>query len=123
MPRPTPTRARSFPAPRPFLHAGRLGFDLAEDTPLGGGKRWVVVSPGEGSGLLLAKADAIVLGPEKDIPAPDMNTNAQTMAWMMDTYSVNVGHTASGVVTGASKQVALLPAPAALKVMCPASPP
>ena len=47
----------------------------------------------------------IVIGPDKDIPAPDVGTNEQTMAWMMDTYSVNVGHTASGVVTG--KPVAL----------------
>jgi glutamate dehydrogenase (NAD(P)+) len=47
----------------------------------------------------------IVIGPDKDIPAPDVGTNEQTMAWMMDTYSVNVGHTASGVVTG--KPIAL----------------
>ncbi len=36
----------------------------------------------------------------QDIPAPDVNTNAQIMAWMMDTYSMNVGATATGVVTG-----------------------
>ncbi len=42
----------------------------------------------------------IVIGPDKDIPAPDVGTNEQTMAWMMDTYSMNVGGTASGVVTG-----------------------
>jgi glutamate dehydrogenase (NAD(P)+) len=47
----------------------------------------------------------IVIGPDKDIPAPDIGTNEQTMAWMMDTYSMNVGHTASGVVTG--KPIAL----------------
>jgi len=41
-----------------------------------------------------------IIGPDKDIPAPDVGTNEQTMAWMMDTYSVNVGHTATGVVTG-----------------------
>src|SRR5690606_15411845 len=41
----------------------------------------------------------------KDIPAPDVNTNAQIMAWMMDTYSMNEGATATGVVTG--KPVAL----------------
>ena len=40
------------------------------------------------------------IGPEEDIPAPDMNTNMQTMAWMMDTYSMLKGHTALGVVTG-----------------------
>jgi len=38
--------------------------------------------------------------PGQDIPAPDVNTNEQTMAWMMDTYSMNVGHTTTGVVTG-----------------------
>jgi glutamate dehydrogenase (NAD(P)+) len=42
----------------------------------------------------------IIIGPNKDIPAPDVNTNEQTMAWMMDTYSMNVGSTATGVVTG-----------------------
>lgn len=42
----------------------------------------------------------IVIAPDKDIPAPDVGTNEQTMAWMMDTYSMNVGATASGVVTG-----------------------
>ncbi len=42
----------------------------------------------------------IIIGPTKDIPAPDVNTNEQIMAWMMDTYSMNQGSTASGVVTG-----------------------
>ncbi|MET0964599.1 MAG: Glu/Leu/Phe/Val dehydrogenase [Noviherbaspirillum sp.] len=42
----------------------------------------------------------IIIGPNKDIPAPDVNTNEQIMAWMMDTYSMNHGSTASGVVTG-----------------------
>lgn len=41
-----------------------------------------------------------VLGPEKDIPAPDVNTNAQIMSWIMDTYSMIKGHTTLGVVTG-----------------------
>ncbi len=45
------------------------------------------------------------IGPARDIPAPDVGTNEQTMAWMMDTYSMNVGGTATGVVTG--KPVAL----------------
>lgn len=40
------------------------------------------------------------IGPQEDIPAPDMNTNMQTMAWMMDTYSMQIGHTVLGVVTG-----------------------
>ncbi len=42
----------------------------------------------------------IVIGPQRDIPAPDVNTNGQIMAWMMDTYSMNTGTTATGVVTG-----------------------
>jgi glutamate dehydrogenase (NAD(P)+) len=42
----------------------------------------------------------VIIGPQRDIPAPDVNTNAQIMAWMMDTYSQNTGHTATGVVTG-----------------------
>src|SRR5215475_7897145 len=41
-----------------------------------------------------------VIGPEKDIPAPDMATNEQTMAWMMDTYSMQLGHAVPEVVTG-----------------------
>ena len=40
------------------------------------------------------------IGPERDVPAPDMNTNEQTMAWMMDTYSMHVRHTTTAVVTG-----------------------
>ena len=47
----------------------------------------------------------LIIGPDKDIPAPDVNTNDQIMAWMMDTYSMNVGATATGVVTG--KPIAL----------------
>ena len=42
----------------------------------------------------------IIIGPQRDIPAPDVNTNGQIMAWMMDTYSMNTGTTATGVVTG-----------------------
>jgi glutamate dehydrogenase (NAD(P)+) len=40
------------------------------------------------------------IGPEKDVPAPDVNTDAQIMAWVMDTYSMHVGHTETAVVTG-----------------------
>ena len=40
------------------------------------------------------------IGPEKDVPAPDVNTDAQIMAWVMDTYSMHVGHTSTAVVTG-----------------------
>ena len=42
----------------------------------------------------------LIIGPNQDIPAPDVNTNGKIMAWMMDTYSMNVGATATGVVTG-----------------------
>ena len=41
-----------------------------------------------------------ILGPERDVPAPDMNTNAQVMAWIMDTYSMHKRHTVTAVVTG-----------------------
>src|ERR1700678_4077582 len=40
------------------------------------------------------------IGPEKDVPAPDVNTNEQTMAWIMDTYSMHMRHTVTSVVTG-----------------------
>src|SRR5207249_6633818 len=43
---------------------------------------------------------SIVIGPNTDIPAPDMGTNGRTMAWIMDTYSMNAGHTVPAVVTG-----------------------
>jgi glutamate dehydrogenase (NAD(P)+) len=75
--------------------------------PFGGGKGGVVVdpkklSPREIEGLTrrFATEISIIIGPEKDIPAPDVNTNAQTMAWIMDTYSMHVGYTAPAVVTG-----------------------
>ena len=41
-----------------------------------------------------------VLGPEKDVPGPDINTDEQIMAWIMDTYSMHVHHTVTAVVTG-----------------------
>ena len=41
-----------------------------------------------------------LIGPDRDIPAPDVNTNAQTMAWIMDTFSMHQGYTITGVVTG-----------------------
>jgi glutamate dehydrogenase (NAD(P)+) len=43
---------------------------------------------------------SIIIGPDKDIPAPDVNTNAQIMGWIMDTYSMSVGYSCPGVVTG-----------------------
>jgi glutamate dehydrogenase (NAD(P)+) len=75
--------------------------------PYGGGKGGVVVDPKKLSRRELesltrrfATEIEVLIGPERDIPAPDVNTNAQTMAWIMDTYSMHVGHTVPGVVTG-----------------------
>src|SRR6266849_647102 len=50
--------------------------------------------------LDLVKALAILIGPEKDIPAPDMGTNPQVMAWIMDTISMHSGHSVPAAVTG-----------------------
>ena len=75
--------------------------------PYGGGKGGVIVDPKklslkelEGLTRRYATEISIIIGPEKDIPAPDVNTNAQTMAWIMDTYSMHAGYTVPGVVTG-----------------------
>jgi glutamate dehydrogenase (NAD(P)+) len=80
--------------------------------PYGGGKGGVVVDPKklslkevEGLTRRYATEISLLIGPEKDIPAPDVNTNAQTMSWIMDTYSMHVGYTVPGVVTG--KPIAL----------------
>ncbi len=80
--------------------------------PYGGGKGGVIVDPKklsqkelEGLTRRFATEISIIIGPEKDIPAPDVNTNAQTMAWIMDTYSMHVGYTVPGVITG--KPIAL----------------
>ena len=75
--------------------------------PFGGGKGGVICDPTKMSKRELEAltrryiaeiVDAI--GPEKDVPAPDVNTNEQVMAWVMDTYSMHVGHTTTSVVTG-----------------------
>ena len=75
--------------------------------PFGGAKGGIVCDPTKMSRRELEAVtrryvaeivDAI--GPEKDVPAPDVNTNDQIMAWVMDTYSMHVGHTATAVVTG-----------------------
>src|SRR5438270_1726913 len=75
--------------------------------PFGGGKGGVICEP-----YLLSEAEleritrrytAEILefiGPERDVPAPDVNTNEQTMAWIMDTYSMHMRHTVTAVVTG-----------------------
>ena len=75
--------------------------------PYGGGKGAVVVDPKrlskrelEGLTRRYTTEISVFIGPEKDIPAPDVNTNAQTMAWMMDTFSMHVGYTVPAVVTG-----------------------
>ncbi len=75
--------------------------------PYGGAKGGVVCDPTHMSLAEIEKLTrrftseiSIIIGPEKDIPAPDVNTNAQVMSWMMDTYSMNVGYSAPGVVTG-----------------------
>jgi glutamate dehydrogenase (NAD(P)+) len=75
--------------------------------PFGGGKGGVICDPSVLSMGELERltrrytADLIeFLGPDKDVPAPDMNTNEQVMAWLMDTYSMHVRHTTTAVVTG-----------------------
>jgi glutamate dehydrogenase (NAD(P)+) len=75
--------------------------------PFGGGKGGVICDPTKMSRRELEAltrryvAEIIdAIGPEKDVPAPDVNTNEQVMAWIMDTYSMHVGHTTTSVVTG-----------------------
>jgi glutamate dehydrogenase (NAD(P)+) len=77
------------------------------NVPFGGGKGGVVCNPkqmsiGELERLTRRYAAELIdfIGPEKDVPAPDMNTNEQTMAWIMDTYSMHARHTVTAVVTG-----------------------
>jgi glutamate dehydrogenase (NAD(P)+) len=77
------------------------------EVPYGGAKGGVRVDPrlysqGELERITRRYTSELtpVLGPEIDIPAPDVGTDEQTMAWMMDTYSVSKGHTVLGVVTG-----------------------
>ena len=75
--------------------------------PYGGAKGGVVCNPRKMSIKEVERMTRrftvelmIILGPDKDIPAPDVNTNARIMAWMLDTYSMNVGHSVPSVVTG-----------------------
>ena len=75
--------------------------------PYGGAKGGVICNPkemsqGEIERMTRRYASAIlpIIGPERDIPAPDVNTNPQVMAWIMDTYSVDKGYSVPGVVTG-----------------------
>jgi len=81
--------------------------NAAVNVPFGGAKGGIRVDPKTLSRGELERMTrrytseiGIIIGPTKDIPAPDVNTNEQVMAWMMDTYSMNEGATATGVVTG-----------------------
>lgn len=82
------------------------------NVPFGGGKGGIICDPrqmsqGELERLTRRYTAELIdfIGPDKDVPAPDMNTNEQTMAWIMDTYSMHARHTVTAVVTG--KPVAL----------------
>lgn len=82
------------------------------NVPFGGGKGGIICNPlqmseGELERLTRRYTAELIdfIGPERDVPAPDMNTNEQTMAWIMDTYSMHARHTVTAVVTG--KPVAL----------------
>jgi glutamate dehydrogenase (NAD(P)+) len=75
--------------------------------PYGGGKGGVIVDPKQLSQKELEALSRrffteieVLVGPERDIPAPDVNTTPQIMAWFMDTYSMHQGYTVPGVVTG-----------------------
>jgi glutamate dehydrogenase (NAD(P)+) len=75
--------------------------------PFGGAKGGVICDPkkmsqGELERMTRRYTASLIefIGPEKDVPAPDMNTNEQTMAWIMDTYSMHMGQTITSVVTG-----------------------
>ena len=77
------------------------------DIPYGGAKGGIICNPKEMSKGELermtrryASEIAIIIGPEKDIPAPDVYTDSQTMAWIMDTISMHTGYSVPGVVTG-----------------------
>src|SRR3977135_1964354 len=77
------------------------------NVPFGGAKGGIICDPaqmsmGELERMTRRYASELLdfIGPEKDVPAPDMNTNEQTMAWIMDTYSMHARHTVTSVVTG-----------------------
>jgi glutamate dehydrogenase (NAD(P)+) len=77
------------------------------NVPFGGAKGGIICDPqqmsiGELERMTRRYAAELLdfIGPEKDVPAPDMNTNEQTMAWIMDTYSMHARHTVNAVVTG-----------------------
>jgi glutamate dehydrogenase (NAD(P)+) len=75
--------------------------------PYGGAFGGVIVNPRkltpherEGLTRRYATEIKILIGPERDVPSPDVNTGSQTMAWIMDTYSMHLGYTVAGVVSG-----------------------
>lgn len=77
------------------------------DVPFGGGKGGVICDPRELSETELERITRRyttgimdILGPDRDVPAPDINTNERTMAWIMDTYSMHVRSTTTAIVTG-----------------------
>jgi glutamate dehydrogenase (NAD(P)+) len=77
------------------------------DLPYGGAKGGVTIDPHSCSESELERVTrrytseiSHFIGPDRDIPAPDIGTNERTMAWVMDTFSVNAGQTVLGVVTG-----------------------
>jgi glutamate dehydrogenase (NAD(P)+) len=77
------------------------------DVPYGGAKGGIALDPRQYSTLELERITRRytseilpIIGPNQDIPAPDIGTDERTMAWIMDTYSVSQGHTVPGVVTG-----------------------
>ena len=81
--------------------------NAAVNLPYGGAKGGIRLDPKQYSLKEIEKITrrytseiGIIIGPQQDIHAPDVNTNGQIMAWMMDTYSMNAGATATGVVTG-----------------------
>ncbi|MPY66031.1 Glu/Leu/Phe/Val dehydrogenase [Deinococcus sp. SDU3-2] len=81
--------------------------NAAVNLPYGGGKGGIRIDPRKYSTGELERLTrrytteiGLIIGPDKDIPAPDVNTGPREMAWMMDTYSMNVGRTSTGVVTG-----------------------
>ncbi len=108
------------PATGGIRYTGDLTLDLARaqamlnswkaalvSIPYGGAAGGVVVDPRalsrherEGLTRRYATEISLLLGPDRDIPTPDVNTGSQTMAWIMDTYSMHAGHTIAGVVAG-----------------------
>ncbi|MFQ5832197.1 MAG: Glu/Leu/Phe/Val dehydrogenase [Candidatus Thorarchaeota archaeon] len=77
------------------------------DIPYGGAKGGIVCNPKEMSSHEIEHLTrrftteiSLIIGPYRDVPAPDVNTNAQVMAWLMDTYSMNQGYAVPEVVTG-----------------------